>query len=275
MGATGARTSQPAARYRVRAARTPDEVARVLALRTRCFRPAQGAAPTGDPTPDLNRDPTPHPDPERDRDTFDAICTHYMVTETDGDRLVAAFRVLFLEDARALPRSYAAQHYDLSALDAFEGPMVELGRFCTLPDLRDPDILRSAWAELTRLVDANGVRLLFGCSSFHGTEAAAHQDAFALLTARHIAPRRWLPRVKAPDVVRFGAALRGLRPDMKRALAAMPPLLRSYLTMGGWVSDHAVVDRDLGTMHVFTGLEIGAIPAARKRVLRAVATSGA
>ena len=51
----------------------------------------------------------------------------------------------------------------------------------------------------------------------------------------------------------------------------MPPLLRSYLTMGGWVSDHAVVDRDLNTLHVFTGLEISAIPPARARALRMVA----
>lgn len=254
-----AATGQPAARYTVRRAETPRELARVLALRARCFRP-EGDTATG---------------PERDRDAFDALCSHYMVTQVDGDRLVAAFRVLLLEDARALPRSYAAQHYDLSALESFAGPMVELGRFCTLPGLRDPDILRCAWAELTRLVDSHDVQLLFGCSSFPGTEATAHRDAFALLNARHIAPGRWLPQVKAPDVFRFGAALRGLRPDMKRALAAMPPLLRTYLTMGGWVSDHAVVDRDLGTMHVFTGLEIGAIPAARKRLLRAAAASGA
>ena len=51
----------------------------------------------------------------------------------------------------------------------------------------------------------------------------------------------------------------------------MPPLLRSYLTMGGWVSDHAVVDRDLNTLHVFTGLEIASIPAARAKALRASA----
>ena len=36
----------------------------------------------------------------------------------------------------------------------------------------------------------------------------------------------------------------------------MPPLLRTYLLMGGWVSDHAVVDRHMDTLHVFTGLEI-------------------
>jgi len=41
--------------------------------------------------------------------------------------------------------------------------------------------------------------------------------------------------------------------------------------MGGWVSDHAVVDPEMGTLHVFTGVEIRAIPATRKRLLRAVA----
>ena len=51
----------------------------------------------------------------------------------------------------------------------------------------------------------------------------------------------------------------------------MPPLLRTYLLMGGWVSDHAVVDRHMNTLHVFTGLEINAIPPARKRLLRGVA----
>ena len=60
-------------------------------------------------------------------------------------------------------------------------------------------------------------------------------------------------------------------PDPKRAAATMPPLLRSYLAMGAWVSDHAVIDRDLNTLHVFTGVEIAAIPPARARLLRALA----
>jgi hypothetical protein len=41
--------------------------------------------------------------------------------------------------------------------------------------------------------------------------------------------------------------------------------------MGRWVSDHAVIDHDLGTLHVFTGVEIAAIPPARARALRAIA----
>ena len=68
---------------------------------------------------------------------------------------------------------------------------------------------------------------------------------------------------------RFARSLPARAPDLKAAVRGMPPLLRSYLAMGGWVSDHAVIDRDLGTLHVFTGLEISAVPAARARFLRA------
>ncbi len=172
---------------------------------------------------------------------------------------------------REIGRSYSAQFYELSALQSFDGPMVEVGRFCLHPDWCDPDILRVAWGAMTRFVDATGVEMLFGCSSFHGTEAAAYQDAFAMLKDRHIAPKRWLPRVKAPNVFRFAQKLRRRKPDARQAQLGMPPLLRTYLLMGGWVSDHAVVDRDMNTLHVFTGLEIKAIPPARSRLLRAVA----
>jgi putative hemolysin len=111
--------------------------------------------------------------------------------------------------------------------------------------------------------------MLFGCSSFYGTDAGAYADSLGLLAARHLAPARWMPTVKAPLTVPFARDLAGRAIDGKEAMQRMPPLLRSYLMLGGWVSDHAVVDPDLNTLHVFTGLEIAAIPDSRKRLLRA------
>ena len=69
----------------------------------------------------------------------------------------------------------------------------------------------------------------------------------------------------------FANTLKLFKPNLKAAQRRMPPLLRTYLLMGGWVSDHAVVDNDLNTLHVFTGMEIKGIPANRKRLLRAMA----
>jgi len=209
--------------------------------------------------------------PGHDQDRFDDICTHILVEEADSGRLVCCFRFLPLAGGGDIARSYSAQFYELSALAAFEGPMVEMGRFCVHPEARDPDIVRVAWAAMTRYVDDNGVEMLFGCSSFKGTDAENYHDSFAMLAAKHLAPRRWWPRVKAPSVVNFAKKLRRRQPDAKQAMLRMPPLLRTYLLMGGWVSDHAVVDRQMNTLHVFTGLEIAAIPPARKRLLRAVA----
>jgi len=205
-----------------------------------------------------------------DIDEFDAPCLHVLVEDAKSGTLVCCYRLLVISDGRQIDRTYSAQFYELSALETFDAPMLEMGRFCIHPEWKDPDILRLAWAMMTRVVDDSGIEMLFGCSSFHGTDAKAYYDAFAMLRDRHLAPKRWLPKVKAPDVFRFARRLRRA-PDAKRAMLTMPPLLRSYLFMGGWVSDHAVVDRNLGTLHVFTGLEIRAIPSARKQLLRATA----
>ncbi|MFP4406234.1 GNAT family N-acetyltransferase, partial [Rhodosalinus sp.] len=185
-------------------------------------------------------------------------------------RLVCCFRILPLAHGGEITQSYSAQYYELSPLADFEGPIVEMGRFCIHPEAQDPDILRIAWAALTRYVDEEEVKLLFGCASFKGTDAGAYLDAFAMLKERHLGPKRWLPRVKAPNVFRFAARLKR-KPDARIAMRRMPPLLKSYLLMGGWVSDHAVVDDHMNTLHVFTGVEVGAIPPARKRLMRAAA----
>ncbi|MEM8653929.1 MAG: GNAT family N-acyltransferase [Pseudomonadota bacterium] len=235
--------------YIARHAASAADIAAAQALRARCFALAS------------------------DADPYDALCTHILIQRRSDDALVCCFRLMPLTGA-TIADSYSAQYYELSALASFDGNMVEMGRFCIDPDAAaDPDILRVAWGALTAYVDAAHVQLLFGCSSFAGTETADYLDAFAMLKARHLAPSRWLPRVKAPNVFKYAACLRR-QPDAKKAMLRMPPLLRTYLLMGGWVSDHAVVDDQMNTLHVFTGVEIGAIPPARKRLLRAVAGEG-
>ena len=241
-------------RYRARPATTAGDLRAAQRLRWRAFRAGDDASAEGE---------------GRDADAFDGLCTHVLVEEVSTGTLVCCFRLMHLASGAEARRSYSGQFYDLSALAGQGGPILELGRFCVDPAWCDADILRLAWAAISAQVDAAGVRMLMGCSSFRGTDPQVHRDAFALLRARHLAPDRWRPHVKAPSVVRF-AELGVERPDLRRAMARMPPLLRTYLTMGGRVSDHAVVDRDLGTLHVFTGLEVDIVPAARARSLRGI-----
>ncbi|AJE47388.1 GNAT family N-acetyltransferase [Celeribacter indicus] len=242
-------------RYVARFAESRADLEAAQRLRYLAFVSGTGAAPRAD---------------GREADAFDGLCRHVLIEERRSGRLVCTYRFLDLAGGAEISRSYSAQFYGLEALAGYEGRMLEMGRFCIHPDCRDPDILRIAWGAMTRYVDETGVEMLFGCSSFRGTHWQDHADALAMLKHRHLGPKRLLPKVKAPNVFRFAARLRR-KPDAKRAMLKMPPLLKTYLMMGGWVSDHAVVDRELNTMHVFTGVEIKAIPPARKKLLRAVA----
>ena len=238
-------------KYRVEAGFGAAGLASTLPLRLECFRAGQG----------------------EDRDGFDADCLHLSLHERESGQIVACFRGMLLQ-ADQIGQSYSAQSYNLAPLAQFGAPVLELGRFALHPKWHDPDILRLAWAAITRLVDAAGVGLLFGCTSFLGAEEARHRAALALLAARHIGPQDWLPKPLAVEQVRFAEGRSDQVLDLRAGLAQMPLLLRSYLTLGGWVSDHAVLDRDLDTLHVFTAVEIASIPPARARALREIARSG-
>lgn len=110
-----------------------------------------------------------------------------------------------------------------------------------------------------------------GCASFAGADPSHHTGALAHLAANHVGPVRLRPRRRDALAVALPSALSDSAPDGAKALRGIPPLLRMYLGMGGWVSDHAVCDMDLDTLHVFAAVETARIPPARLRVLQALA----
>ena len=237
---------------RLRLSRAPGDVAAAQRLRHLCF---------------IERAGLPRRPQGLDRDRFDDICLHLLVEDRAG-RLLACCRILPLASGAALGQSYAARHYDLAPLAGCAAPMAEIGRFCLHPEAPAGDALRLAWAGIARVVDARGVAMLFGCSSFPGADPARHGPALAFLARHHLGPAAQRPGRRAGEaVVPFRLPAEGGAPSAP----VLPPLLRAYLAMGGWVGDHAVRDPELDTLHVFTALPVARIPAARARSLRRLA----
>lgn len=197
-----------------------------------------------------------------DEDAFDVHSLHGVVLSLP-DQPVVAFRARILTDHADLVGSYTGQVYDLGPLMSAPGPWLELGRFCQSDGPPDVMALRLAWAALSVLVDRTGTQMMIGCSSLPGADPEPHRAALSFLRARHLGPATLRPRKLSPLAIDL--------PDDQITEASLPHLLRGYLGMGGWVSDHAVRDPNLDTLHLFTGLEIAAIPEPRKARLRALA----
>lgn len=204
----------------------------------------------------------------QEEDAQDQLSAHVMVEGEAG--ILAYFRVMLFGWGAGLEQGYAARFYDVAPLSGYAKPVAEMGRFCVAPGGVHPDVLRLAWGAMTRLVDEGQAGLIVGCSSFRGADWTLHRAGLALLAEGFIGPAEHLPGRKADEVVDY-RALVGPVVDRRASLAGLPPLLRTYLGMGGWVSDHAVADRELDTLHVFTCVEVDKIPAARAASLRAVA----
>lgn len=233
--------------FGVKTAKTAQELRLCQALRHRCFVGGMGL----------------------EADRFDASYEHYMIAGKEG--LVATFRVKILRNQADIESAYTAESYDISALCSYDKPILEIGRFCVAPEADDPNILRLCWGVIAQLVDTNNVGLLIGCTSFEGTDPKTYLDGFHLLARKFRAPSKLRPKAKANELIMLAAAT-SRYPN--RALSQIPPLLRSYLSLGGWVSDHAVIDRELDTIHVFTGLEVCAVPEARANALRSIVPAG-
>jgi len=204
-----------------------------------------------------------------DGDAFDARCVHLWVENRSAHPGVPlATARLQLHPEGDMAQGYCAQFFDLAALGRLPGQALELGRLCVHPDHQTPDTMRLIWAGLARVVDRTGAARLIGCTSFTGTDPEAFAQALALLAARHLGPEGVRPRAIATEAVDF--APRAAQQPGPQALAQLPPLLRAYLSLGGWVGSDLVIDRDLGTCHVCTCVEIATMPEARKKILRAL-----
>jgi putative hemolysin len=119
------------------------------------------------------------------------------IKDASSGGLVCCFWLLPIFDSTTIAQSYLAQYYELSGLESYPHAVLEVGRFCIDSAAYDGDILRLAWAALSRQADHYKIQLFFGCASFSGLEPAPYQEVFAPLNARYLVPRQWRPQVKA------------------------------------------------------------------------------
>ncbi|MEM9267415.1 MAG: GNAT family N-acyltransferase [Pseudomonadota bacterium] len=231
--------------YEVRLAQTPEEIASAQRLRYRVFVDEMGAqAEHADHARKLESDPhDAH---------FDhlILIDHSQPQEDPLDRVRAVYRLLPGSRAAQVGGFYSASEYDLSILTSRADKLLELGRSCVAPSHRGGAAMHLMWSSLAKYVLSHDIETLFGVASFHGTDLEPIAHALARLKQAHLAPEPL--RVQAhhgPNRVEM--SLPSDEPlDVLRAVQQIPPLIKAYLRLGGYVGDGAFIDRDFNTIDV-------------------------
>jgi putative hemolysin len=226
----------------VRIATTPAEIDAAQALRYRVFYDERGARP------DAAAAAT-----HRDSDDFDAVADHLLVVDHEigsgPESVVATYRLIRAQAASKLGRFYSAEEYDISAVVNFPGQVMELGRSCVHPDYRGRAAMQLLWRGIAAYVFLHRIDLMFGCASLPGIDPDAVAAELTYLYTHHLAPAEVRPRALPHRYV----DMRRLDPatlDPRRVLARLPPLVKGYLRLGGFVGDGAVIDAQFNTIDV-------------------------
>jgi len=233
-----------APRFSVRLARHAGEVEAAQRLRYRVFVQELGSdGPMVDHAARL------------ERDRFDGEFDHLLLwdearTEADPrDAVVGAYRLLPPEGFARVGRYYSEDEYDLSVLKASGRRLLELGRSCLLPEYRGGTAMWHLWNALAAYVTEREIEVLFGVASFHGTDVEALAEPLSLLHHRHLAPEPLRVRAQPGHLQRMDL-LEEARIDRRRAMLAVPSLIKAYLRLGGFVGEGAFVDHAFNTVDV-------------------------
>lgn len=226
----------------VRLAVFPAELDAVQALRYRVFYREMGASADAETA-----------STERDRDVFDAVADHLLVVDhaigSGAEGVVGTYRLIRRDGAARLGRFYSADEYDIRPLVEFPGHVLELGRSCVDGGYRHRVAMQLLWRGIAAYVFHHRIDLMFGCASLPGTDPDELAAELTYLYQNHLAPPALRPRALPHRYVE----MRRMRPedlDPRRVQTLLPPLIKGYLRLGGFVGDGAVIDRQFNTTDV-------------------------
>lgn len=224
----------------LRLAENAAEVDAALALRYRVFFEEMGAKPSLEALRE-----------RRDRDAYDEFCDHLLVLDhsTGEPIVVGTYRLIRRAAAAKVGRFYSQSEYDVAKLIAIDGEILELGRSCVDAAHRNRPTMQLMWRGISNYVFHHDIKVMFGCASLSGTNVQEHADLLSYLHHFHLAPPAL--RTRALEGRYVDMALKPAEAlNAKRCLADLPPLVKGYLRLGGFVGDGAVIDEEFNTVDV-------------------------
>jgi putative hemolysin len=185
-------------------------------------------------------------------DKFDPFFDHLILKDTtkdEHDNVIGVYRLLRGDVARNGIGFYSASEFDLSNLLSSKRRVMELGRSCIDPKHRRGIALHLMWTGLAKYVQDFDIEVLFGAASFSGIDADPFKHALSYLHVNHLAPEDLRVFSQTENSLDMDVLPQG-QVDKLTALRQMPPLIKAYLRLGGFVGQGAFVDHNFNTIDV-------------------------
>jgi putative hemolysin len=174
--------------------------------------------------------------------------------------VVGTYRLLRQQIAEDFGGFYTASEFDIAPLLSRHGSLqfLELGRSCVMPAYRNKRTVELLWQGIWNYVQQNRLDVMFGCASLDGTDPQRLAMPLSFLHHYCRGPEPWHARALPERYVEMNLMSKEAI-DPKAALRSLPPLIKGYLSLGCYIGDGAVIDRQFGTTDVLIVLPVAAL----------------
>lgn len=188
-----------------------------------------------------------------DRDQFDFICDHLMVTDATTGLLVGTYRMQTGYRAKGNLGYYGEELFDCGPFESIRSEILELGRACVHQAYRHTPVLNMLWKGIATYAVSCGARYLIGCSSVSSQDENEGVALYEALRDKYLADPNLRTQPK-PGHECFSTA-KTLDPP------PTPRLFRAYLDVSARLCGPPAIDREFKTIDFLTLLDLHRIPA--------------
>lgn len=235
----------------VRLARSKAEIEEAQSLRYIVFYDECGAKPTAEMEA-----------VRKEISELDMVADHLIVLDKnlpEGQQVVGNYRLLKSDAAKRYGKFYSQDEYNITGLLNTGERLLELGRSCVHSSYRTRPVLELLWQGIAEYVMYHDVRYLFGCPSFMGTtDPQSLSNELSYLYHYHLAPEAIRARTLDNVYVDMNMMPKN-KVNERKALNALPALIKSYLRIGVMVGDGAFVDHQFNSVDVFVTFDMNAL----------------
>ena len=235
--------------YLLKFAETPEEILAAQKLRYKVFNCEQNRG-----LDTANRD-------EFDHDEFDDGAAHLIVYSKGNPNPIGTYRAIG-QPGNDPEKMYSAREYYVTGAERYLPRTIEVGRSCVDKDYRNGAVVTLLWNGMAAITMRSGCRYLCGCVSLEDVRPAVAWAVYDNLMEKglvfpdvHFKARAQF-KFPRPDEAEIAAVLA----DRALVRAAMPPLLKGYITIGAKLLGEPAFDYEFGSVDLPVMLDIWHLP---------------
>ena len=235
--------------YLLKFAETPDEILAAQKLRYKVFNCEQ------------KRGLDSARDSEFDRDEFDEGAAHLIVFDKADGVPIGTYRAIG-QPGNDPQKMYSAREYFVNGIEPYVPRIIEVGRSCVAKDYRNGTVVEFLWRGMAGITTRSGCRYLCGCVSLEDVQPEVAWAVYDDLRDKGL----FFPDVDFKSRPQFSfprpddAGIAAVRRDQARLRAAIPPLLKGYITIGAKLLGEPAFDYEFGSVDLPVMLDMWHLP---------------